>query len=172
MYRFYPYLLLFAACVLVQVFLFDNLAVSIYLDPLVYVAFILLLPLDAPSVAVLGAGLAMGVTMDFAMGAAGVNTIATLFAAFLQPVLVGLLYGRDNAREGGTPSPERMGLRVFLRYVAILVLIHHALFFLLEALSWTHLLHTLVRIFVSSAATIVVVWFAMRLFTAKLPVRI
>ena len=50
MHRTLPYLALFAAVVLLQVFLFDNLSISIYLNPLVYVAFIALLPLDTPPV--------------------------------------------------------------------------------------------------------------------------
>lgn len=74
MYRTLPYLALFAATVLLQVFLFDNLSISVYLNPLVYIAFIVLLPLDTPPVVLLGAGLALGVTMDGAMGAAGINT--------------------------------------------------------------------------------------------------
>ena len=68
MYRTLPYLALFAATVLLQVFLFDNLSISVYLNPLVYIAFIVLLPLDTPPVVLLGAGLALGVTMDGAMG--------------------------------------------------------------------------------------------------------
>lgn len=172
MFRFYPYLILFAATVLLQIFLFDNLSISLYLTPLVYVAFIALLPLDTSDIVLLGAGLAMGVTMDFAMGAAGVNTIATLLIAFLRPWIVSLLYGRDNAREGGTPSPERMGRRVFLDYLIVLVLIHHAVFFTLESLSWAHALHTLLRIVVSGVVTVAVAWLVMRIFTAKLPIRI
>ena len=81
MYRTLPYLGLFAAAALLQVFLFDNLTISIYLNPLVYIVFIALLPLDTPPAAVLGAGLALGVTMDFAMGAAGINTIAATTSA-------------------------------------------------------------------------------------------
>ena len=67
MYRTLPYLGLFAAAALLQVFLFDNLTISIYLNPLVYIVFIALLPLDTPPAAVLGAGLALGVTMDFSI---------------------------------------------------------------------------------------------------------
>lgn len=48
MYRTLPYLGLFAAAALLQVFLFDNLTISIYLNPLVYIVFIALLPLDTP----------------------------------------------------------------------------------------------------------------------------
>jgi len=71
MHRTLPYISLFVVTVLLQVFLFDNLSISIYLNPLVYVAFVALLPLDTPPVVLLASGLAMGVTMDFAMGAAG-----------------------------------------------------------------------------------------------------
>ena len=98
MHKTLPYLALFAVVVLLQVFLFDNLSISIYLNPLVYVAFIALLPLDTPPVVLLLSGLATGVTMDLAMGAAGVNTIATLLIAFARPTLLGLLYSRDDIR--------------------------------------------------------------------------
>ena len=38
MHRTLPYISLFVVTVLLQVFLFDNLSISIYLNPLVYVA--------------------------------------------------------------------------------------------------------------------------------------
>ena len=157
MYRTLPYLALFAATVLLQVFLFDNLSISVYLNPLVYIAFIVLLPLDTPPVVLLGAGLALGVTMDGAMGAAGINT---------------LFCDRENLREGGVPSPERLGRRVFTDYLLLLTLLHHAVFFVLETLSWSHALHTLARIAVSSAVTALFVWIIARIFTVKFPVRV
>ena len=172
MYRTFPYLILFAVTVLLQVFLFDNLMISVYLDPLVYVAFIALLPMDTKPVVLLLCGLALGVVMDFAMGAAGINTIATLLVAFVRPTLLVLLTGRDDGREGGVPSPERLGRTVFIEYLAVLVLLHHAVFFLLEALSWAHLLHTSVRVLLSGAVSVAFIWLIARIFTTKLPVRI
>ena len=185
MYRTLPYLGLFAAVALLQVFLFDNLTISIYLNPLVYIVFIALLPLDTPPAAVLGGGLAlgaplllltlgllMGVTMDVFMGTAGINTIATLLIAFLRPTLAGMICGRDNVREGGIPSSARLGERKLITYLVALTLVHHAVFFSLEALSWTHALHTLLRIVVSTAVSAGFIWIIARIFTAKIPVRI
>ncbi|WP_290540644.1 rod shape-determining protein MreD [Alistipes sp.] len=172
MYRTLPYLGLFATAVLLQVFLFDNLAISIYLNPLVYIVFIALLPLDTPPAAILGAGLVLGVTMDFAMGAAGINTIATLLIAFLYPTLAGMTCGRDNVREGGIPSSERLGERKFITFLVALTLVHHAVFFSLEALSWTHVLHTLTRITVSTTVSVVFIWIIARIFSAKIPTHI
>ncbi|WP_418991534.1 rod shape-determining protein MreD [Alistipes sp.] len=172
MYRTLPYFSLFLVTVLLQVFLFDNLTISIYLNPLVYVAFIALLPLDTPPVVVLLAGLAAGVAMDFAMGIAGVNTISTLLVAFMRGTLLSLLSRRDDLREGGVPSVARLGRRTFLIYLVVLIVLHHAVFFLLEALSWAHLTHTLLRIAASSAVSTAFVWIIARIFTAKLPVRV
>lgn len=172
MHRTLPYLGLFAAAVLLQVFLFDNLTISIYLNPLIYIVFIALLPLDTAPVAVLGAGLALGVTMDFAMGAAGINTIATLLIAFLRPTLAGMICGRDNIREGGIPSPARLGQRKFITYLVVLTLVHHTVFFALETLSLAHMLHLLLRIVVSTVVSVAFIWIIARIFTAKIPVRI
>ena len=43
MYRTVPYIVLFLILALLQIFLFDNLSISIYLCPLVYIGFIVLL---------------------------------------------------------------------------------------------------------------------------------
>lgn len=172
MYRTLPYIGLFAVTVLLQVFLFDNLSVSIYLNPLVYIAFLALLPLDTKPVALLGAGLLLGVVMDYAMGAAGINTIATLLIAFLRPALVNLLFGQENAKEGGIPSANRMGQRTFIRYLLLLTLIHHTVFFLLEALSWSRLPLTVLRIAASTLLTAAFLWLIARIFNSKLPSRL
>lgn len=172
MYRTIPYIGLFAAVALLQVFLFDNLSISIYLNPLVYVVFIALLPLDAQPVTVLGSGLLLGITMDCAMGAAGINTIATLPIAFFRPSLAEMICGRENVREGGIPSPDRLGTRKFFLFLLTLTIIHHSIFFLLEALSWSLMPHTILRIVISSAISVAFGWIIARIFTAKISARV
>ncbi len=165
------YTLLFVATMLLQVFLFDNLSLSVWVDPLVYVAFLILLPLDLSAVAILGLGLLTGAAMDFAMGTAGLNTLATLPVAFFRSWLLQLLSRRDDLREGGIPSPERLGRRVFVHYLIATVLFHHALFFAFEALSWSHIPLTALRTVASAAVTFVFVWLIARIFTAKVVLR-
>ena len=158
MYRTVPYIVLFLILALLQIFLFDNLSISINLCPLVYIGFIVLLPIDAP--------------MDWAMGAAGINTIATLPVAMLRRPLLQSVCGKEGIREGGIPSSIRLGQGGFLRYLVAMVVVHHFLFFMLESLSWAQLFHTLVRLVVSSAVTVGFIWLLARLFTTKLTVRL
>mgnify|MGYP006966019826 CR=1 FL=1 len=161
MYRTVPYIVLFLILALLQIFLFDNLSISIYLCPLVYIG----LPIDAPPVAVLFLALSMSVAMDWAMGAAGINTVATLPVAMMRRSLLESVCGKEGIREGGIPSSIRLGRGGFLRYLAAMVVVHHFLFFMLEA-------HTLVRLVVSSAVTVGFIWLLARLFTTKLTVRL
>ena len=172
MYRIVTYTLLFLATVLLQIFLFDNLSVSIYLNPLIYIAFILLLPVDTPAVLLLFAGVAMGVVMDMLMGTAGINTMACVLMAFLRPYVLDAFYSRDDLRDGGIPSPERLGHHVFLNYLVVLVLVHHTVFFSFETLSWSHMLRTIVRIIASTSVTVTAVWLVGRIFTAKFVARL
>ena len=109
MYRIFPYIALFVVTILVQVFLLDNLSISIYFAPMIYLALLLLLPLDMPHIGLLAAGLVTGWMMDGTMGTDGLNVIATLPVAFLRPWIIGLFYTREDPREGGIPSAARFG---------------------------------------------------------------
>lgn len=168
MHRIPSYLILFLALALLQIFLFNNLAISSYFCPLIYLIFLLLLPLETPAIALLGLGLLTGVVMDATMGVAGINTIATLPVVFLRRNIIHLLSSREDMREDGIPSPERMGRQLFWYYAVMVVLIHHTLFFSLEALSWYHLPRTLLRIVVSSCGTLLITGFTERLFSTSL----
>lgn len=167
MHRALPYTLLFLIVVLLQIYLFNNLSIGSWFSPLVYLTFLVLLPLETPPIVMLLLGLVTGMVMDATMGISGINTLATLPVAFLRPKLIHLLSARDDMRDDGVPSPERMGKALFWSYVVVMILLHHTLFFTLEALSWHHLLRTLLRIVLSSAGTLGFISIATRLFTAK-----
>lgn len=171
MHRIPSYIILFLTLTLIQVFLLNNLVAGAFFCPLIYVAFIILLPLDTPAIVLLGCGLAMGLTMDMSMGIAGLNTAATLPIAFFRSNLLGMLSAHDEQRDDGVPSPKRMGTNLFWSYLVAMVFLHHILFFTLEGLSWDHFGRTLLRILCSGATTVILVWLTARLFTNKYATR-
>lgn len=113
MYRLLEYGILFFVMVILQVFLFSRIGISIYVNPLVYIAFVILLPMEIAGALLLVLGMVLGMTVDFFMGTAGINTIATLFAAFCRPAVLTLLVGKDEVKEGGVPNVNRIGLKRF-----------------------------------------------------------
>ncbi len=161
------YTIFFAVLLLLQVFLFDNLTMSIYLTPLVYVAFFVILPANINSALLLLLGMATGVAVDFFMGTAGLNTIASLAVCFVRPAVVNLTLGREESRESNMPLPRVQGPARWLRYAALLVTIHCAVFFLFESLSFSHLGFTLSRMLCSAAATLLIVWFIAGIYPAR-----
>lgn len=112
MYRTLQYALLFLVAALLQIFLFNNLSLSVYLNPLVYVVFIALLPMETTPIRMLLAGLAMGLAMDWTMGAAGVNTIATVFVAFVRIHLLNFVCGKENVHDGRCALGTAAGRKV------------------------------------------------------------
>ena len=160
MYRTLQYALLFLVAALLQIFLFNNLSLSVYLNPLVYVVFIALLPMETTPIRMLLAG------------AAGVNTIATVFVAFVRIHLLNFVCGKENVHDGGVPSARRLGEKSFTVYLALTVVLHNAIFFYMEALSWSHALLTLLRLGVSAAVGVFFCWLIAQVFTSRLSPRI
>ncbi|MCD8072353.1 MAG: rod shape-determining protein MreD [Alistipes sp.] len=157
--RFLEYTLFFFAVVILQVFLFENLNLGIYIHPLVYICFIILLPMETPAVWVLLAGLLTGTVMDAATGSGGLHTIATVATSFARPYMLPLVLGRDEVKEGGVPLPARLGMGRFFRYASILVLLQCLVFFSFESLSWQYYHLTLVRVVASSLVTLTLLFF-------------
>ena len=169
MHRTVPYTILLLILALLQIFLFNNLAISSFFCPLIYLVFLILLPLETPGIAMLALGLLTGMLMDCTMGTAGINTFATLFVAFFRRNLISLLSNREDLRWGeGIPSTQRMGQQLFWLYAVAMVLLHHSIFFVMESLSWVHAARTALRILLSGGGTLFFVWLSERLFVQNL----
>ncbi|MCC8034980.1 MAG: rod shape-determining protein MreD [Rikenellaceae bacterium] len=156
--RFIEYTVFFFAVVILQVFLFENLNLGIYIHPLVYISFIILLPMEMPAVWVLLLGLSTGMAMDATTGSGGLHTIATVATSFARPYLLPLVLGREEVKGGGIPLPARLGPGRFLRYAGMLVVLHCTVFFTFESLSWKYYHLTLLRVAASSVVTLVLLY--------------
>lgn len=161
MFNLISYSLLFLLSLFLQIFFFDNLTISIFFSPLVYIAFIALLPVETKPIVMLLCGLLMGVAVDWAMGLEGINTAVTLFAAIMRrPILI--ISG--GVKEGGVPSVWRMGNFSFFLYLFLFVGLHHLSFFLLETLSLRMFHYTLLRFVLSSTVTVLFCWLLSQIF--------
>lgn len=159
MHRILEYTLFFVLLVSLQVLLFDNVNLSVYLYPLVYIGFILLLPMNTLPIVVLLLGCFMGIVLDFFTGSAGLHTISTVFVSFIRPYILYFTVGADEVRDGGLPIPLRIGFSRFLAYSGILVFVHSFVFFSFEALSARFFHLTLLRVFSSSLLALVIIYF-------------
>jgi rod shape-determining protein MreD len=145
---------IFILLLLLQVLLFNNIEFSGYVNPYVYIMFILLLPVEIPSWLLLILSFATGLIIDFFTGTPGMHCASTVLAGFLRPYVLRIISPRDGYEPGADPSMVIYGFRWFLIYASIIVLVHHIALFYLEVFRFADFFRTLVRVLLSSLFSI------------------
>jgi rod shape-determining protein MreD len=146
--------LIFILLILFQVLLFNNIQFSGYVNPYVYVMFILLLPVEIPSWLLLLLSFATGLIMDFFSGSPGMHSSATVLAGFVRPYILRVISPRDGYEPGSDPSMLTYGFRWFLTYTLLIVLVHHTALFYLEVFRFADFFRTMLRVLLSSLFSI------------------
>ena len=137
MYNFSRYSILLIILTLIQVCFMDRLQIGIYVQPLIYIAFIVILPMQLTRMNTLLIGAICGFIIDLCSGTPGINTIATTAVAYLRPLLLRSIFGYEEVREGGVPSVYRGSPNAFLNYTLILLSVHSLIYFAFDAMSWS-----------------------------------
>jgi rod shape-determining protein MreD len=140
----------FVVLILFQVLVMDNVMINGYMIPYIYILFILLMPFETPRWIQLLSGFILGLLVDMFAGTIGMHTAATVLAAFMRPYLLDLLAPRDGYEPESFPRIHYYGFLWFLKYTALIVLIHHLALFYLEVFQLKHFFSTLLRVILSS----------------------
>jgi rod shape-determining protein MreD len=144
----------FVLLVMLQVLLFNNIQFSGYVNPYVYLLFILLLPVEIPSWLLLIISFATGALIDVFSASPGMHSSATVLAGFIRPGVLRLVSVREGYETGTSLSMHTYGFRWFLLYTTITVLVHHTALFYLEVFRFADFFRTLLRILLSSIFSI------------------
>lgn len=128
-------ILRFICLVFAQIMIFDNIRFGNFVHPCVYVLFVMLLPFDTPKWRLLVDGFLIGMAVDVFNGTPGLNAAATVFMAFLRPYIIKITTRKSDIDENNTPSISEMGLKWFVVYGLLMLIVHNLVFFWLEAFS-------------------------------------
>lgn len=144
---------LFILYVLLQILLVRNLVLFDYGFCFIYVAAIILLPYETSLTVLLLAAFATGIVVDTFYNTLGIHAAATVLTAYLRPLIIRaqMAPGMQDLRIEF--SLHALGIGPFIRYVFVLVLIHHTALFFIEAGSVSLFVPTLIRILASTLFT-------------------
>ena len=78
----------FIALVVIQIFIFNKIYLSGYINPYVFLMFVILLPFETPWWFLLISSFGIGLSVDLFTGSMGVHAAATTFMAFSRPFIV------------------------------------------------------------------------------------
>ncbi len=147
----------FIFLVIVQITVMDNIQLNGYLNPFIYVVFILMLPFETPGWLLLLLGFIAGITIDIFAGTGGIHAAATVFMAFCRPRIIRIISPRDGYEAETKPSINNMGIRWFLTYSITLVLLHHTALFFIESFKLSEFLPVFLRAIQSAALTLLLI---------------
>lgn len=165
--RIFNIIIGFIILVLLQIFVFNNIQALGYINPYVYILFILLLPLETPKWLLLLLGFILGYTIDYFSHTMGLNIAATVFIAYLRPKLIRLIFPKLEPGPDVRIDIKTLGFKSFFLYASILVLIHHISLFFLEIFRLSDFFSTLRRAIFSSVFTIIIIIISQYLIYTK-----
>ncbi|MCP4551179.1 MAG: rod shape-determining protein MreD [Bacteroidetes bacterium] len=154
----------FIFLVLFQFFILNNIQLFGHLNPYLYILFILLLPLETPRWLLLVLAFILGFSIDYLSNTIGLNIAASVFIAFIRPVIIRLISQKTELGSGVCIDIRDMGLKWFFLYTAILVLSHHLILFYLEIFRFTDFFVTLNRAILSFLFTMALIFISQYLF--------
>lgn len=160
-------LLRFIILVALQVFVLNNIRFGGYINPYLYVLFILILPYITPGWALLVLAFVLGYTIDVFTNTPGMHLAATVFMAFSRPAVLRLVTSKKEYEPGSYPSLGSMGFQTFFTYSTLLVFVHHTTLFLLEVFRFSEIFLTLMRAGLSTLFTLLLIIIAQYLFYPK-----
>jgi len=140
----------------IQILVLNNVQISGYLNPFVYILFIMLLPPKMPKAIVLILAFVMGFTIDVFSDSYGIHSSATVLLAFLRPKVLALVSvkGGEDLEEIGI---KQLKINRFFTYSGILCLIHHFTLFYIEAFRVNEFFDTFLRALYSSIISILMI---------------
>jgi hypothetical protein len=157
----------FVGLVLFQVFILNHVSLGGYVNPYLYVLFILWLPFSTEKWLLLLSAFLLGFTVDIFSNTLGLNAAASVAMAFARPFVITMLSTGADFEPGSRPSIRGQGMRWFLPYSAILVLVHHFVLFYLEVFRMSEFFTTLLRVILSSIFTLGLVFLSEYLTVRK-----
>lgn len=150
------YILLFILLVLLQVVVLNSISFLSYAIPLVYIYFIIKLPVRTSNNLTLLLGFLLGFTIDIFCSTPGINAAATTFAAFLRKPIMSIFFMPDEYLET-EPAISTLGLAVFLKYSIFMIFVHIVALVSIESFSYFNIKLILFRILASTLLSTILI---------------
>lgn len=152
----------FVFLIFLQVLILNNINFLGYINPYLYILFIILYPFTGNQGLLLLLAFLLGWSIDIFEDSGGINAAASLVIAYIRPYLLRFSFGLSYDYQSVKLSNSSFG--AMFSYVSLMVLVHHLVLFSLEIFSFAHLLLLFKEILFSAVFSIVLILFSLSLF--------
>lgn len=153
----------FVLLVFLQVFLLNNINLAGYINPYIYILFILLYPSDGNQSLLIFLSFLLGLSVDIFEDSGGVHAAACAFVAYVRPIV--LKYSFGLSYEYNSVKLKKAAVVEQLTYIASIIFLHHFVMFALEIFSFDHIMLLLKSTLFSGVFTLVLILGSLILFS-------
>lgn len=130
------YTVMFVILILAQAIVFNHICLFGVALPLVFICFIVKLPLSLGLNWVLTLGFLLGFMMDIFSDTPGLNALCCTVLSALRRLVVRLYMPRNDEMSDTVPSARSMGSSVYMKYLFTMSMIYAALYFMIESMTF------------------------------------
>ena len=152
---FLSFLLLFVVLVLAQVTIFNHIWLFGLAMPLVFIYFIVSLPVTTPTNRMLTLVFMLGLTVDIFSNTAGLNALSCTILAGLRRPILRLYMPREDDMTNPMPSVKSIGAAAYTKYVLTMTVIYSIIYFVVDSAGIFNIVPTALRIIASSILTFI-----------------
>jgi hypothetical protein len=142
--------------VLAQALLLKNIVLFNTGFCFVYVAFILLLPIETSTLVLMTLGFIIGFVIDIFYNSLGLHALTMVFIAYIRNYWLSTITPQGGYDSGAIPNLKSNGLQWFLVYMMPLVFIHHLTLFLVESAGFTLFWYSMLKTIISLLFTMTI----------------
>lgn len=151
------HLLRFLLLISLQILILNNIQLGTFINPFLYILFLLWLPVNMPKLLSLPIALLTGLTIDMFQNTPGMHAAACLLMIYVRPYWLKMIAPRDGYDIETEPSIKKLGFAWYMAYASLLVFAHHFFLFYIEVFRFSEFFDTLTRIALSSILTLLLI---------------
>ena len=155
----------FVALILVQALVLNNINFLGYINPYIYILFIILYPISNNRMLFLFVCFLLGLILDMFLDSGGVHAAACVLIAYLRPVFLKIAFGASYEYQTVKFSQTEFGQR--FTYFSFLIFIHHLVLFSLEIFNTSQIILILKKTLFSGIFTLILCLILTVLFSSK-----
>ena len=156
MISYLKYIFLFISVLILQFLFLNNLILFDTAFCFIYIAFILLLPIETSPLLLLFLGFIIGFSVDIFSDTLGMNAAASVLIAFLRPYILKLLTPRSGYELNFQFTIYKTGVVWYASYAATLIFIHLLFLFILDGSDTALLPSAFLKAILSTIFTVIV----------------
>ncbi len=155
----------FIMLALVQVLLLNHINFLGYINPYLYILFIILFPINSNRSLLIILSFLLGLTIDIFGDSGGIHAAACVFIAYIRPLI--LKFSLGVSYEYNVLKISTIEFRQLIVYVFFMVFLHHIVLFLMEIFNLSHIMLVLKSTLFSGIFSIILILSTISIFSKK-----